>query len=292
MAMNHTQPVANSVAASEPTGSKPRKWLQTLALLIIGGVLGAVSTRIWQAHRESHLVRQANLAAQVTFERLVPSADAKVQWLTREFREVENQLDEASMAQSSADIALPVLRQQQLRLQQVTTDLDQVLRPWLLPVEATASSGLEHSNRPLLNGEQQERLGRWWSQLERVREGLDTIAVRIDLVKARRWELVLNESARQAEPAPAPVFESNEQDLTDQTWQNTETFLPPEIEANEFGMGSVFEEAPPAPSYVLIGRPVWVRPCVPMVIGSTYPDRFLGYRSASRYWRPPVSGFR
>ena len=114
------------------------------------------------------------------------------------------------------------------------------------------------------------------------------------MVKARRSELVLNESARQAEPVPASVFESNEreQDLTDQTWQNTETFAPTEIEANESGMGSAFDEAPPAPSYVLIGRPVWVRPCVPMVIGSSYPDRYLGYRSAARFWRPPTYGFR
>ena len=274
---------------SEPTGASTtgpiRSSLQALALLVVGILIGIGGFRFWTAHQDDQRLKLARQQAEVNFQSVVPEAGVRVDLLAKQLEDLDGELTEASVAMTSAAVDLSRYRSQQKRLQTQVAQVEQKLRR--LP--ALAGSPDEpfraSAQRELLTAEQQAQLDELLSQWDRVRQGLGAIASQIDLARERRLQLAaLEAEVRRRSQTENDLAAQRPQAEGFDRWESA-SVPRPQPETIQIALQTAppsVSAAPPLPT-AIYAQPAVVRPSAPLVIGSSYPDRFIGYRDWVRY---------
>ncbi|MBI5387927.1 MAG: hypothetical protein HZA90_24965 [Verrucomicrobia bacterium] len=300
MKQEHESGLEPSAAATAPTPA--RWWIKAIALVVIGMVIGASGYRGWGQWQGQQRLKQARAKAETLFASLVPKAEMQLGLLGKQLEDLETDLGEASLAKTSAEIQLGHFRVQHKRAFSQLEQAQQALR--------RLEAGLRHGNRPssdgteaeVLSEDQQERLGDLTTQLEQVRANLNALGTAIEVTKERRQQLaaVEAETSRRAATEPEPARRESSEPIQRVSGeapaqpslaaapmpalQRLPTDLWPV--ASVPAVQQIQVMAPPQP--IVLTPPAISYVNEPLVIGSSYPDRFLGYRDYLRYRAYPA----
>jgi hypothetical protein len=282
-------------------GAHAGKWVVRAALLVAGALLGTCGYLLWNHAQEQQRLQQARQRAETLFRDLALPTDLKMRSLARQVEDLEGEVAQANFATASAGIQLNRYRVQQKRIQMQIEQLEPALKRLELFAERAPRQFQVRADREILSGTQREQLAGWQAQLEAVREDLDSVASEIDLAKARRVQLAATEAEAsqraqaeleatqrdQAEALERAQAVSLQLALAEASRQAQAEMRPT---ADDAGMMQRPEGLPavPIPLRVFCLRPVVGLARAPLVIGSSYPDRFIGYRNWRRYSSGPV----
>jgi hypothetical protein len=267
-------------------------WLVLVAVLASGGY------RMWNRHQEKQRLEQARQKAEALFEALVPRAEARLEQGTRQLRELRKSLELSSAAERSELIEPARHRVQQKRLQMQADEVERLLDRLAgsgpgAPPQAGVAAGPQ-----VLARDQTERLAAMFTQLEQFREEIEALRPEMDLAKARRTQLVAAETEASLR-AQANAEALARAEMESRQLAGSEAIPPRQAESGPPTQPETVPWAPweasPAPHvsfapggfrYVL-AAPV-LRVNRPLIIGSGYPDRFVGYRNGPRFGPYPV----
>ena len=276
-----------------PASAPARKWLKGLALLAVGVILGTGGHALWNTGQDHQRITHARQQADALFLSLAPQAELKLGFLAKQIDELDAELTEAGNAITSVAIPLTHLRAQQKRLQLQADQAQQFFGRLTAFVEQAPDQFHLAADRPVLSATQRQQLDELRNQSERVRQGLEAIASGIDLAKELRLQLAaLEAEATRRARVVTEIFPQRVQ---------ADPFQTAPVGVVQFAQAEGIQRLPaqpvqdtwqqPAatvPTVIAEPRAVSVPPAVryvsaPLVIGSSYPDRFIGYRDWVRY---------
>ncbi len=272
-------------------------WIKNLALLLLGIVLGVGGWRVWSDVQEGRRFHLAKQKAEQLLRDAAPRADTRLAAITRQLESLESDVTQAGAAASAAAIDVSRFRLQQKRLSMNLDEVGRLLRNVTSFVEQAPQKLALGPDREVLTAEAQQQLADCLAQFERCRRDYELLGPEIELAKGRRLQLAVTEadSTRRAQTEAETVqrvqaealriqAEAMERAQSEATQRSTlETVRQAQNDLVQLAMLRTVQpvadtpavpQVIPLPAFVTYANP-------PLVIGSSYPDRYLGSRG---YW--------
>jgi hypothetical protein len=273
-------------------------WIKGSALLLAGIVLGMGGWRVWGDIQESHRFRLARQKAERLVRESAPQTEARLANLARQLENLESEVTQASLASRPEAIDVSHLRLQQKRLAMQVGDLDRDLKALTGFIEQAPQRFSLGPDRELLSSEEQQQLADFVTRFDRSRLDLDMLGPEIELAKGRRLQLAAMEAessrrsqteAESVQRAQAEALrvqaEAIERAQTESTQRaSLEVVRQTQNDLAQFALlRTVTASEPATPREVVHVHPVVSYASAPLVIGSSYPDRYIGYRNPWAY---------
>jgi hypothetical protein len=275
----------------------PRRWVCGVAWVSLGAVLGLGGYHAWTQHEQHRRLTQARGEMGAVFAALAPGVEARLEKSSRRLDDLEKALDWAPAADRSDLIELPRYRVQQRRLEMQAEEVAGMLRHLaFLGQQARRSFSLGAGDEVLTKADR-DRLDELQAQFEELRDGLKRAGRQMDLAGERRTQLVMaeNEAGERSRAEADALPQAQEAGLhVAQAETGSQARFepgpeprgepPPQSWAQSWDNG-LAQTPLPVIRYV---RAVPLRYGGPLIIGSRYPDRFIGYRSYCCFGPPPL----
>ena len=300
--MNFETEAGSRGKAARDGESRTAGWIKGLVLLLVGILLGVGGWRVWSDIQESQRFRLARQRAERLVREAEPQAEARLASLARQLENLESEVTQAGLAMSPAAIDVARLRWQQKRLGMQLDEVDRLLRGVTSFVEQAPQKLALGPDREILSGEQQRTLADFVAQFDRCRRDYEMLAPDIELARGRRLQLAAMEaeSGRRTQTEDATVqrvqaealrvqAEAIERAQAETTQRaSLETVRQAQSDLTQLAYLRILHPAmeQPAVREVVHVQPLVAYPNPPLVIGSSYPDRYIGYRN------PWSSGYR
>jgi hypothetical protein len=261
-----------------------RNWVKGLALLMIGAAAGVSGSRLWSHHQEQQSERLARQQTEMLWREAVPRVEARLSALGRQIEDLDEDLAQAAVTPTAAGIELSRFRTQQRRLQMQMDETEAGLRRMTVFLELVPQQFGLRRPVPILSEDQEQILAGLQAGVEKARQDLHTIALEVQAVKERRLQLAsLEAEAFRKAQAEAEVA----QQMQAEAWQRAQALQPVAAIQNEDLRSSWLPASEPdiAPiSCVQRAEPLISPYRLPLVIGSSYPNRRASWRYA---WSAP-----
>jgi hypothetical protein len=286
-------------AAHAPVTGAPRRWVRRLALIPLGLVLGLGACQLWSNSREQQRLHQARQQAETLFAMVAPKVEARLGQAARQAEVLLRDLDRVVHASRAASIELPRYRVQQKRLEMAAAEVEAGLGRLAAFAEQARQSHRPTTTPDLLTPERRAKLADLTAQRDELRQALALIGPELDLARERRTQLLVRESEqnRRAEAAATALMRAQEearlraeaaaaQQAQSEARRRAQEEVLRQAQAEAARLAAL--ETIPAPlksvaPEIRYVRVLPARPSHSLVIGSSYPDRFLGYRNFHRY---------
>ena len=285
--------------AATAGGRRAAGWIKSLAFLVVGIVLGVTGWRVWndiQASRRFHLARQT---AEQMLHEITPQAEARLAAATHQLEALESDVTQASLATSAEAIDVSRLRLQQRRLGMQLDEIDRALHTVTSFIEQAPQRLALRPDRELLAADQQQTLADLAAQFDRSRRDYEALGSDIELARGRRLVLaaVDAETSRRAQTEAEAVQRVQAEALRVQAEALNRGSAEPTGEAPSdlsqlaylAGLQSGTDQ-PFMRRFVPI-QPIIAYPNASLVIGSSYPDRCIGYRTGWPCWYGGYGGY-
>jgi hypothetical protein len=293
MAMNFDTESGLSGKAAGGGGRRAAGWIKSLALILAGIVLGIGGWRVLGDIQEGHRFRQARQKAELLLREAQPQTGARLEAIARQLEDLESDVTQASLATSPAAIDVNRLRLQQRRLGLQLAEVERALRNVSGFIEQAPQRLALRPEREVLGSEQQQVLADFEARFDRCRRDYETLGPEIELAKGRRLQLAAMEaeSGRRAQTEAESVQRAQAEALRVQAdaiertraeaaqQASLETVREAQSDLTQLASLRVLQGAVDPPACRQVVQPLVVYPNPALVIGSSYPDRFLGYRT-------------
>jgi colicin import membrane protein len=275
------------------------RWVTLLSLALLGLVLGAAGYQAWKQAQARHRLSQAREQAEVLFAAAGPQVEGRLERLARQVEGLQKELGRAPAANRSESVELTRYRVQLKRLQLEIGGVESALEQLISLRDGAPERFALRPGQEVLDEEQRTQLAAWQGQVEQLWSGLALLAPEVELARERRVQLAAAETEvtlraettaeaerqAQAEAARQAQAEAAQRARAETTRLGQSETTPPSYPATPPAawLEPVFRtRSSPESAGVRYVQAAPIRFVRPLVIGSTYPDRFIGYRNGYR----------
>lgn len=277
--------------------SRSARWLARIVLLLAGAVVGITGYLSWASWQERQHFQAARQKTEALFRSLSPQTEAKLELLARQIEDLQTDLAQAQAAASADAIALSQYRAQQKRLQLQAGQVEQSLKKITMFAEQAPQHYGLRAGREILSADEQEKVTGMQAQLDFVRQEMNSVVADMDAAKEHRQRLLSAETEAirrtQAETEAAQRVQTETLLIRAQAeaLRAAQSEARASLQPSALSVPNYVRAADFVPTAPLVQQVLQVQPAVsyanaPLVIGSSYPDRYLGYRSCYRYSYP------
>jgi hypothetical protein len=301
--------------------------LRGLVLVLIGILIGTVLSQVYHSRREQHRLQLARQEAAALFARLTTEADGQLNQAERLLDEWQSDLAPQPPPPANSTAAKLILnRTRQKRVEAQMEQANQLIKRLTGLTEQAARNLAASDRQDLFSLPQQQRLAELGNRWEANREALNRLVLEMDYAREQHYQLALQEAetsrrwlsdtaqraqaqAESAQRAQTETLQQAKQEADHRA--EIETLLRVQAEAAQRTQSDVTQyalfQATQQPRLTLAPvaissvpypasypyscyQPTYYNYNEPLIIGSSYPDRRLGWRPYLHhyYFRPAL----
>ncbi len=292
---------------------RAHQWLSRSLWVLLGVAVGTAGYRLWDGVQESRRAARAQTRAAALLASIEPRAAARLEQTARQLQDLQSDVTRAASAARAEQIELARYRVRQKRAELLIEEVEGLLRRVATFGERAPGLYRLSPDRDIMGRDSSDRLAGLQAQAELLRQELAVLGPELEAVRERRAQLAVAETEaarRENAVAQAQSHEARESNqgqwegvrpapIEDSPKPSTELLQRLLAEAASSPWMEPVRSAPwwPAGPQIRYVPAMPYNPHASLVIGSSYPDRFIGYRDLVRYgpypwfFRPPPARF-